>query len=314
VVRALVTLPRPGYVRTFRYRTVATSEGVERLPGVLFRRLDTAGEFHAVQEVQKDAWGLDKDPPVPAPLMRAIQDNGGLLLGAFRERQLVGFAMGFLGREGGTTFHYSHMVAVRPSDQAHHLGHELKLYQREEVLAQGLTEIRWTFDPLQSRNAMRSVRRLGGRPVRYLPRYYGPMSDSINAGLETDRLLLVWPIASHRVEERLEKAPSPQDDDPSRWKRSFAVIETAIRPSGVRIPVSTRPPGSSELALEIPIDLARVREAEPGGAQSWRAATRTAFETAFANGYRVDDFVRLSVGGESRCFYLLDTAPDDDAT
>ena len=292
---------------------MASSEGVERLPGVLFRRLSSAEEFHAVQVVQKDAWGLDKDPPVPAPLMRAFQDNGGLLLGAFREGELVGFAMGFLGREGSVTFHYSHMTAVRRNDQAHHLGHELKLFQREEVLAQGLTEIRWTFDPLQSRNAMRSVHRLGGRPIRYLPRYYGAMSDAINAGLETDRLLLLWSIASRRVEERLRESPSAQEDDPSRWKRSFPVIETAIRSSGVRIPVSTRPPESSELALEVPIDLARVREVEPGGAQSWRAATRQAFEAAFAHGYRVDDFVRLSVGGETRCFYLLDTARDDDA-
>lgn len=292
---------------------MSSVSGVERLPGVLFRQLDTTEEFRAVQDVQKDAWGLDKDPPVPATLMRAFQDNGGLLLGALRERALVGFSMGFLGREGSATFHYSHMTAVRRNDQAQHLGHELKLYQREEVLRQGLTEIRWTFDPLQSRNAMRSVRRLGGRPIRYLPRYYGPMSDAINAGLETDRLLLLWPITSRRVEERIRETPSAPEGDPERWKRSFPVIETALRPSGVRIPVSPRAPESDELALEIPVDLGRVREAEPGGAQLWRAATREAFETAFAQGYRVDDFVRLTIDGETRCFYLLDTARDDDA-
>ena len=286
---------------------------MERLPGVFFRRLDTIEEFRAVQDVQDEAWGMDQDPLVPAALMRAFQDNGGLLLGAFRAGRLAGYAMGFLGREREATFHYSHMVAVRPNDQAHHLGHELKLYQREEVLAQGLSEIRWTFDPLQSRNAMRSVHRLGGRPVRYLPQYYGPMSDAINAGLETDRLLLIWSIRSRRVEERIREVRPTQEDDAPRWQRSFPLIETVLRPSGVRIPVSTRPPESSGLALEIPLDLARIRAVEPGGAQLWRSATREAFTTAFARGCRVDDFVRLIVDGETRCFYLLDTKGGDDA-
>jgi predicted GNAT superfamily acetyltransferase len=284
---------------------VEAPAGAERRPGFFFRRLSTTEEFRAVEEVQNDAWGLGPEPAVPSPLLRAFQDNAGLLLGAFTPHALVGFTMGFLGREGTSTFHYSHMTAVRREFQNRHLGFELKLFQREEVLNQGLDEIRWTFDPLQSKNAMLNVRRLGGLPDRYYPHYYGTLADSLNEGMETDRLRLVWSLSSPRVKERITTGPPDVALDSRRWKESFALVETVLRPSGARMPVRIRSPEGSEVNLEIPYDLARVRTAEPGAAKRWRAAVREAFLASFRVGYRVDDFAAIRPEGESRSFYLL---------
>ena len=281
------------------------SSGQERLPGIVFRRLSRHEEFLAVEEIQRDAWGLGAVSPVPATLQRAFQDNGGLLLGAFEHGTLAGYTMGFLGREGDATFHFSHQTAVRRSEQNRHLGTELKLYQREEVLAQGLNEIRWTFDPLQSKNAGLNVRRLGGRPTRYLPNYYGAMGDAINVGLETDRLLLVWSIASPAVKERIVNGPPTVETQLAHWRETFPLCQTALRPSGPRVAVSARAPEGPNLNIEIPFDLARVRAMDPGATGRWRAVTREAFLAAFQRGYEVEEFVSLSVEGERRSFYLL---------
>jgi predicted GNAT superfamily acetyltransferase len=287
--------------------------GAERRPGFFFRRLETPEEFRAVEEVQHDAWGLGLEPAVPAPILRAFQDNGGLLLGAFSAQGLVGFTMGFLGREGSSTFHYSHMTAVRREYQNRHLGFELKLFQREEVLAQGLNEIRWTFDPLQSKNAMLNVRRLGGQPDRYYPHYYGSMADSLNEGMETDRLRIVWSLSSPRVKERVTVGPPDPSLEATRWKDSLPLLETALRPSGARMPVRVRAPEGREVSLEIPFDLARVRTTEPGAAKRWRAAVREAFLASLRAGYRVDDFASLRLEDESRSFYFLRLPEDERA-
>ena len=50
-----------------------------------FRLLQKPEELRAVEEVQRIAWGLTDEPPVPSPVQRAMQDNGGLVLGAFAE-------------------------------------------------------------------------------------------------------------------------------------------------------------------------------------------------------------------------------------
>jgi predicted GNAT superfamily acetyltransferase len=284
---------------------VRSTPGLEGRPEVRFRHLDSPEEFREVEYVQRDAWGLGTEPPVPATILRAFQDNGGLLLGAFDGEALLGFTMGFLGREGATTFHYSHMTAVRRAAQRRRLGYDLKRYQRNEVLAQGLREIRWTFDPLQCKNASLNVHRLGGRPVRYFPRYYGVMADAINAGLETDRMLLVWSLESDRVRDHLTAPGDVPESAVARWRKTQPLIETAVGPMGVRVPFRSHPPEALELNLEIPNDMDRVRDAGPTAIRTWREATRAAFLLAFAKGYAVDDVLTIPVEGEERCFYLL---------
>ena len=286
---------------------MSASSGRERRPGVTFRHLEVPDEFRAVEEVQRDAGGRGSEPPVPAAILRACEDNGGLMLGAFAGDRLLGFTMGFLGREDSATFHYSHMTAVRRAEQRHRLGYELKLYQREEVLRQGLDEVRWTFDPLQCKNASLNVHRLGGRPTRYLPRYYGVMADAINAGLETDRFLLVWSLTSARVRDRLSSPPDDPDSLAVRVRAARSVLETSIRPNGVRYPSGRVAAEGPAVSIEIPADLGRVRSADPAAARAWREATREAFQEALRAGYVVDDVVRSTIEGEERCFYLLRT-------
>ncbi len=277
-------------------------------PEIRFRHLRTPEEFHAAEEVQIAAWGMTEEHPVPGPLQRALEDNGGLILGAFAGDHLVGFCLGFLGRERGKLFHYSHMNAVRPEYRKQQLGFRLKRYQREEVLKLDLTEIRWTFDPLQSMNAFLNVRRLGALPVVYHVNYYGPMGSEVNRGLETDRLRVSWELTSPHVVERIgERYPSVEEDR-ARWKASQPMIDTEIGRSGNRMPTTVSEPSRTNVTIEIPFELSSVRAREPASVPVWRAATRRAFLACLDAGYRVEDFAVIPEGRERRSVYFLSNA------
>jgi len=274
--------------------------------GFRFRKLEKPEEFRQVVEVYRSIWG---EGEIPTTLQRALLDNGGLVLGAFADIHLAGFAISLLGWDGTTLYQYSHTTAVRPEYQNHHLGFRLKAFQRDEVLKLGLSEIRWTFDPLQSRNARLNVRLLGGVPDRYHIHYYGRMPDPLNLGLESDRLRLRWELTSPRVEERLAGKVPTADEDLDRWKRSTAIVETEVGEKGLRTPSAVTEPGDSPAHLEIPFDLAAVREHEPSSLRSWRHAVRDGFRAAFDVGYRVDDFAVITAGHERRSFYFLVPGP-----
>ncbi len=273
--------------------------------GFRFRRLEKPEEFRQVEEVCEAAWGPEAAGGVPPALLRGLQDNGGLVLGAFADIYLAGVAVSVLGWDGTTLYQYGHLTVVRPEYQSHHLGFRLKTFQRDEVLKQGLPEIREPLDPLHSRAAALLVRRLGARPDRYYPHYYGQLPDSANSGLETDRMRVVWSIASDRVQARMSGTLPSSEDLRRRWDRSAALVETEPGETGLRVPTAVSETSEAEAHLEIPFDFSAVREHEPKAVRRWRHAVRDAFRLAFDLGYVVDDFAVLSPEHERRSFYLL---------
>jgi predicted GNAT superfamily acetyltransferase len=274
-------------------------------PGFRIRRLEKPEEFRQVDAVHRAVWGDAATDSVPTPLQRAVQDNGGVVLGAFADIHLAGFTVAFLGWDGAALYQYVHSTAVRPEYQNHHLGFQLLTALRREVLQLGLSEVRLAYDPLQSRNAWLFVRRLGGLPDRYLHHYYGQLPDDINRGIESDRIRLVWSLSTPRVERRLEGTyPTPEENE-ARRRSATPLIRTEPGESGVRLPVEVQEPDQPVAHLEIPFDLALVREHEPAGLGRWRHATRDAFRAAADLGYSVDDFAVVSVDHERRSFYFL---------
>ena len=56
--------------------------------------------------------------------------------------------------------------------------------------------IAWAFDPLQAGNAHFNLARLGATAGRYVENMYGLRTDSLNAGVPTDRLIVEWDTAA----------------------------------------------------------------------------------------------------------------------
>jgi predicted GNAT superfamily acetyltransferase len=274
-----------------------------------FRRLEKPEEFRALEEVERLAWGLVDEPPVPSTIQRAVQDNGGLVLGAFADIHLAGFALGFLGWDGTQLYHYSHRTAVRPEYRNHQLGFRLKAFQRDEVLRQGLPEVRWAFDPLQSRNALLGIRRLGARIHGYKVHYYGQLSSEVDRGLETDRVTVRWNLTDATVEARVQGVYPRVDEDLARYRGSTAIVETEAGESGLRIPVAVQEPTAETAHLEVPFDIALIRAHEPASLRTWRHAVRDAFRAALDTGYECDDFAVITTDHERRSFYFLRRAP-----
>ncbi|MFZ0891656.1 MAG: hypothetical protein WB778_05425 [Thermoplasmata archaeon] len=280
--------------------------------GFRFRRLGKPEEFRAVEDVQRAAWGLGPEAPtIPTALQRAAQDNGGLVLGAFVDIYLAGFSLGFLGWDGSLLYHQAFETAVRPEYQNHRVGYQLHVLQREEILAQGLAQVRGLFDPLSSKNAMLYVRKLGGTPDQYFPHYYGQLTDAVNQGLETDRVRWLWDLASAKVVERLAGRRPNSDQDVAFWRSAQPIMETEPGESGIRVPLAVQEPSAPTAHLEIPFDIDLVRTHESAALRRWRHATRDAFRAAFDLHYRIEDFAVISPEHERRSFYFL-RAPSPD--
>ena len=274
-----------------------------------FRPLRKPEEFRQAEELQREALPGDAVPVVPAPLLRSLQDIGGLVLGAFADIHLAGITASSIGWDGTTLYHHSHVTAVRPEYQSHRVGFRLKAFQRDEVLRLGLSEVRWGFDPLSRPSASLAVRHLGARPDAYLPNHFGRLSEEERPRDESDLLHVRWSLGSAEVEQRLAGTLPGVEELRERQRSSVAILETELDDSGLRRPTAVSEPNGPLATVEVPFDLATVRDHEPAAVRRWRHAVRDAFRASFDLGYRVDDFAVVSLEHERRGFYLLRPAP-----
>ena len=239
---------------------------------ITIRQIDDVAEMRAVEDLQKEVWGIPDLDVVPLTQLVAAKEAGGTLIGAFDDETLVGFVYGFPSFEFGRHAHHSHMLAVKPAYRNLDLGRRLKLAQRDHVIAQGIDLITWTFDPLQSLNAHFNFNKLGVVANRYLPDFYGDEPASFLHQTGTDRLWVSWLISTQRVKNIID------------GKTESAQVEDA-----------------GTLSIEIPGDINSVQQQEPRAALQWREETRRAFTEAIKAGYVVVGFTRENQIGR----YLL---------
>jgi predicted GNAT superfamily acetyltransferase len=160
----------------------------------------TPDELDVLRSTMLGVWGPEIVPP--RNLLRGLALSGACLLVARRELEFagtselelgepVGFALGWLGWEGGVHFH-SHQVGVSADGRGGGVGLALKLAQRALCLQHGISEMRWTFDPVLFTNARFNLVRLGARVVAFFPHCYGDRVDAFNTGDTTDRIEVSW--------------------------------------------------------------------------------------------------------------------------
>ncbi|HEY0239110.1 MAG TPA: GNAT family N-acetyltransferase, partial [Friedmanniella sp.] len=166
--------------------------------GVTVRDLD-ADEMTEASALLAQVWRTGpRESPMEPGLLVALGFAGNYVSGAFDpDGTMVGACAGFLGAPLGGLLH-SHVAAVRPGT-ARGTGTALKLHQRAWCAARGIGVIAWTYDPLIARNAWFNLGRLGAHVEAYLVDFYGKMDDGLNAGEESDRLLVHWPVEPREV-------------------------------------------------------------------------------------------------------------------
>ncbi|GAA4615975.1 hypothetical protein GCM10023195_70760 [Actinoallomurus liliacearum] len=212
-------------------------------------------------------------------LMQSIGHSGGYVAGAYADGRMVGACVGLLATAGL----HSHIAGVGSGSRGRGVGYAMKVHQRAWSLERGITTVTWTYDPLISRNAYFNMAKLGAVPAEYLPDFYGAMQDEVNAGIESDRILVHWNLADQRVSAACGGRPHVADPGPE------PVVGLDAKPDGG--PAAGRRDGEVVL-VRIPADMEAMRSADPGLALEWQRAVRDTLGGLMAEGSAVTGFTR----------------------
>lgn len=252
--------------------------------GIVVRELHEVGEYPQVVRLFGGIWGNGLQP-VTIEMMRALAHSGNYVAGAFDGERLVGASIAFLAMPAGRALH-SHITGAAVGRG---VGLALKRHQREWALARGIDLITWTYDPLVRRNAHFNLVKLGARPEEYLPSFYGPMEDAINAGDETDRMLAVWRLDAPHVAALARGEPCPVAVPPDA---AVGLESRDGRPAQGRCDAPV-------VLVEVPPDIETMRRRDPGAAKAWRYALRDVLGGLLGEGARI-------IGFHDKSYYVVE--------
>ncbi|HEX8423052.1 MAG TPA: GNAT family N-acetyltransferase, partial [Pyrinomonadaceae bacterium] len=233
------------------------------------RECTTIDEFDTCVRLQREVFHMPDLELSPRRHLIVSRLAGGWILGAFHAAsgELVGFVHHLVAVRGDEIIGYSHMMAVSAAYQNLGLGARLKWAQRARALAEGRNFIRWTFEPMQARNAHFNLNRLGVVIRSYAVNFYGwdagteAYADGEQFNLDSDRLIAQWELRTPRVEGM------------ARGER----------------PVRASAPAAS---VEIPPDWNRLKHGDGRAAQRELLRVRSEFEAHFAAGLVCAGFER----------------------
>jgi predicted GNAT superfamily acetyltransferase len=217
--------------------------------------LNSIAEQNYARLIFDKVWSIDSGTEITPNLLMAMVHSGAYLSGAFIDGKCVGAALAFPATAGGLHLH-SHMTAVLDDYRDQGVGYALKMDQWHWAKKNNFSEISWTFDPLVSRNAKLNLIKLGVNISSYHPNFYGDMPDALNAGDESDRLMVSWKVVGENpVKRELISTPNPTD-----------------------------------ILIQIPADIVAIRSKDKDENLFWRRKVREQFLQAFEKGAQVVGF------------------------
>jgi predicted GNAT superfamily acetyltransferase len=247
------------------------------MDGIQIRECTTIAEFDSCIRLQREVFGLPELEISPRRHLIVSRQAGGWTLGAFVAERLAGFVHQLAAVHGNTIFGYSHMMAVAREYQNQGVGARLKWSQRERTTNEGRNFIKWTWDPMQARNAHFNLNRLGVMVRSYAANFYGtdyvtrPLPEGgTPPGIDSDRLFAEWHLQSAKVVQLAQGTA----------------------------PVMEAPPATT---IQIPADWTRLSEQDARFARQEQVRVRTEFQDAFARGFVCAGFDRST----DRPRYLL---------
>jgi predicted GNAT superfamily acetyltransferase len=247
-------------------------------------------DLRELAELFAVVWGRPGEPAIDSDVLKALAHSGNYVCGAYADRRLVGGLVGWFGGMPPHELHlHSHILGVVAGSEAHGVGFELKQHQRRWCLERGVKVIEWTTDPLVRRNGYFNLTKLGARASQYLVNVYGEMTDEINAGEESDRLLISWQLDSESAEAAAPgRRPEPNIDE---LMRDGAVTVLSVGQGGEPEVIASSSSARVHLC-QVPDDIVALRRSDPALARSWRIASRKAFTDAIASGHEVSGATR----------------------
>ena len=200
-------------------------------------------------------WAMVTGTEITPNLLQAMVHSGSYLSGAFLNGKIVGASFAFPATNNGLHLH-SHMTAVLDEYRDKGVGHALKIDQWNWAKRNNYSALSWTFDPLVRRNAKLNIVKLGVDISGYYPNFYGEMPDALNAGDESDRLMVSWSTDIDAPKAR-ELVTHPKPDD---------------------------------ILIAIPEDIVAIRSKNQSESMIWRRQVRDQFLAAFEKNGKVIGF------------------------
>jgi predicted GNAT superfamily acetyltransferase len=219
------------------------------------RELDNLQDQDFGRNIFDITWSMDSGTEITPNLLQAMVHSGSYLSGAFIDSKIVGAAFAFPATNVGLHLH-SHMTAVLPEFRDKGVGYALKIDQWSWAKRKNYSYLSWTFDPLVRRNARLNIAKLGVDISDYFPNFYGDMPDALNAGAESDRLMVSWRTDLDTPKAR-ELITNPEPDD---------------------------------ILIEIPEDIVAIRTKNQSESMKWRRQVREQFMAAFEKNGKVIGF------------------------
>ena len=221
-------------------------------------RISSGNDMIFLQNCRKlfdNVWQINQGTEINLNLLKAVVHSGAYLSGAFFKGELIGAAFAFPATNDGLHLH-SHMTAVLDEYRDKGVGYALKIDQWGWAKKNNYSHLSWTFDPLVRRNAKLNIVKLGVDISAYYPNFYGAMPDALNAGDESDRLMVSWSTDIDEPKSR-ELITNPELDD---------------------------------ILIEIPEDIVAIRSKDQSESMKWRRQVRDQFLADFGKNGKVVGF------------------------
>ena len=261
----------------------------QTMEDVIIRECTAIDELDGCVRLQREVFGLPELEVSPRRHLIVSRQAGGWTLGAFvqegKDWRVVGFVHTLVAVRGSNEiFGYSHMMAVAAEYQNKGVGARLKWSQRARALQEGRTFIKWTWDPMQARNAHFNLNRLGVTVTSYAENFYGTdyvtspalrsvESPGVAPGIDSDRLFAHWQLQSRRVTELANGSAG-----------GSGAVGSAASATAEQL--------KPEATIDIPPDWTELWRENPGQAKQEQLRVRREFQNAFAVGLVAAGFDR----------------------
>lgn len=239
---------------------------------IVIRQLNTISELEEASKLEGMIWGVDN--PLCVDHLNTVSRNGGFVLGAFAQNQMIGMNFSCPGFLNGQAYLWSDTMGVKKEWRSKGIGEKMKRMQEEIAKEKGYSLIAWTFDPLETPNAYLNLSKLGAVTSTYYQDYYGAMEDSLNKGMPSDRLQVEWWL-----------------DRPKKWmlpeQQGESLIDWSLNEKGFPEPkrINEEFPKGEKLLISVPANYRSMIKEDLKLALKWRKITREVFEKCFALGW-----------------------------
>jgi predicted GNAT superfamily acetyltransferase len=268
------------------------------LESVILKELTTIEQIAEARILEQAIWDVDS-----IPIHRTISSirNGGIVIGAYYNDQLIGFNYSAPGFVDGEIYLYSHMLGVKREYRERGVGELIKIYLKELATERGYVKGKWTFDPLEARSGHLNFAKLRSHCNTYIENCYGELEDPFNKDLPTDRLLVEWQMLDDnylRWDAKLEEMSDEAD----------FIVDWALNEKGLPALVEEQIPSIDEkftevsYKLPIPTAFQKIKIEGSALAEHWRFSTRQLFQQLFNQGYTI---LSLQSHNEHISYYLF---------